>query len=66
MRPVVASAAKAEDSGILHHGKTDIPLRITPNELGFTLSPTPIKTDNSSAEGIITTTVRQRYTRQGI
>ena len=47
----MASDAKAEVRGIFQNGQTAVPLRITLNELCFTQPPTPIKTDNSSAEG---------------
>ena len=60
---MVASAAKAEVRGLLHNGQTAVPLRITDHELGFTLRPTPIKTDNSAAEGIVTAIVRQKISK---
>ena len=57
---VVASAAESEVGVLLHNGRTALPLRITLHKLGFTQPPTPIKTDNSAAEGIFTATVRQK------
>ena len=60
LKHVVASAAKAEVGGLFQNRQTAVPLRITLNELGFTQPPTPIKTDNSAAEGIVTTTVRKK------
>ena len=60
LKHVVASAAKAEVGGMFHNGQTAVPLIITLHELGFTRPPTPIKTDNSAAEGIVTATVRQK------
>ena len=59
LKHVVASAAKAEVGGLFHNGQTDVPLLITLHELGFPQPLTPIKTDNSSAEGIVPATVRQ-------
>ena len=59
----MASDAEAEVRGIFHNGKTALPLRITLNELGFPQPPTPIKTYNSSAEGIVTATVRQKRSK---
>ena len=38
-------------------------LRITLHELGFTLPPTQIKTDNSAAEGIVTAVVKQKSSK---
>ena len=61
---VVASAAEVEVRGMFHNGKTAAPLIIKLHELGFTQPPTPIKPDNSAAEGIITATVRQKGPRQ--
>ena len=59
LRHVVDYAAKAEADGIFHNGQTSIPLQITLNELIFLQTPIPIKTDNSTAEGILTATVIQ-------
>ena len=58
MKHVVDSTAKSEVGGLFYTMKTASPLHITFNELGFPQPPTPIKTDNSAAEGIITATVR--------
>ena len=60
LKHVVASADEAEVGGLLHNGKTAVPLQIILHELGFTQPPTPIKTDNSKADGIITATDRQK------
>ena len=60
---MVASAAKAEIEAMFHNGKTAIPLRITLHELVFTQPPTPTKNDNSVAEGIVPTTVRQKNSK---
>ena len=55
---VVASKAKAEVGGLFHNGQTEVPLRITLHEIGLIQPPTPIKTDNSAADGIVTATIR--------
>ena len=60
LKHVVASAAKAEVGGLFHNGQTAVPLRIKLHELGFTQPLTPIKIDKSTAEGIVTATVRQK------
>ena len=60
---MVASAAEAEAGGMFHNGQTSTPLQISLHELGFTQLPTPIKTDNSAAEGIVTATVRQKRSK---
>ena len=61
----MASAVEAEVSGTFHNGKTAITLRISINELGFPQPPTPIKTDNFTAEGIITATVIKKFQGNG-
>ena len=60
---VVACADKAEVRGMIHNGQTAILLHITLHELGFTRPPTPIKIDNSAAEGIVTSTVIQKSSK---
>ena len=60
----MASADKEEVKGLFHNGKTAVPLRISLNELGFPQPPTPIKTDNSAAEFIVTAPLRQKGPRQ--
>ena len=64
LKHVVASAAETEVGGLLHNGKTLVPLIITLHELGFTQPPNPIKTDNSAAKGIFPATVRQKRSKE--
>ena len=64
LKHVVAFAAKAEVIGLFHNRQTAVPLIITLHELGFTQPPTPIKIDNSVAEGIFTATVRQKRSKE--
>ena len=59
----MVSAYEADVEGLLHNGKTAVPLSITLHEIGFTQTPTPIKTDYSAAEGIVTATVRQKRSK---
>ena len=59
----MASTAEAEVGELFRNGKTAVPLQIKLHELGFTQPPTPIKTDNSAAEGIFTATVRQKSSK---
>ena len=63
LRHVVASADKVEVSGLFYNVLTYVPLRITLNGIGFSQPPTPIKTDNSSSEGIVTVTVRKKSSK---
>ena len=61
---VVMSAAKAEVVGLFITGKKSVPLQIILRELGFPQPPTTTKTDNSASEGIFTTTVRQKKSKE--
>ena len=56
---MVASTEEEEVGGLFHNGQTAVPLSITLNELSLPQPLTPIKTDNSSALGIVTATARQ-------
>ena len=59
----MVSGSEAEVGGLFHNGQTSVPLRIKLRELGFPQPPTPIKTDNSAAEFIVTATVRQKNSK---
>ena len=63
LKHVVASAAEAECGGLFHNRQTTIPLRTTLIELGHPQPPTPIRTDNSTAGGIVNSTVRQKQSK---
>ena len=63
LKHVLASAAEAEVGGLFHNGQTAISIQITLHELGFSQPQTPIKTDNSTAQGIVTATVRQKRSK---
>ena len=53
LRHVVASAAEAEVGGIFHNAQTSIPIRNMLINLGHPQPPTPIKTDNSTANSFV-------------
>ena len=61
---MVAYAAEAEVGVLFHNGQTAVTLRITLHELGFPQPPTPIKKDNSTAEGIFATKVIQKRSKE--
>ena len=53
LKIVISSAAKAE-VGIAHlNSKAAIPVRNALNEMGQPQEPTPIKTDNNTADGFL-------------
>ena len=59
MKNVMASAAEAEMGALFVNGQEAIILRTTLEELGHIQPPTPIKTDNSTASGIASKSIRQ-------
>jgi hypothetical protein len=60
MRKVLSSAAEAELGALFHNGKEACPLRIALEELGHPQPATPMATDNNTASGIATDTVKQK------
>ena len=60
LRNVMLSTAEAE-VGIVHlNGKTAIPVRNTLSEMGRPQGPTPIKTDNNTADGLFKKKLKKR------
>ena len=63
LRHVMSSAAEAELAGVFINAKNAEMLRQILFEMGHPQPPTPIQTDNTTACGIVTNTVKQRKTR---
>ena len=63
MREVLSSAAEAELGALFHNGKEACPLRIALEKLGHPQPATPMATDNSTASGIVTDTVKQKRSK---
>ena len=63
MREVLSSAAEAELGALFHNGKEACPLRIALEELGHPQPATPMATDNNTASGIATDTVKQKRSK---
>ena len=61
--PVVASASEAETGAAFMAAQDGCPIRQTLIELGHPQPPTPLKTDNEVAHGILTDTVKQRRSK---
>ena len=59
----MASAAEAEVAALFLNARFSIPLRLTLIELGHPQPPTPIRTDNSTADGIANGTIKQKKTK---
>jgi hypothetical protein len=60
---VVASAAESEVGACFHNAQSGAPLRVTLTELGHTQPPTPLRTDNSTAYGIVNETIKQKRSK---
>jgi hypothetical protein len=57
---VVASVAESEVGACFHNAQSGAPLRVTLAELGHIQPPTPLRTDNSTAFGIVNETIKQK------
>jgi hypothetical protein len=60
---VVASAAESEFEACFHNAQSGAPLRVTLTELGHTQPPTPLRTDNSTAFGILNETIKHKRSK---
>ena len=63
LRNVLASATEAELAALFHNGQEAAVIRITLMEMGYRQPPTPIKTDNSTTNGITNKSVTPSKTR---
>ena len=63
MKEIVSAASEAELAGLFHNGKEACPIRICLAKLGHPQLPTPIKTDNTTAEGLANDTVEQKRSK---
>ena len=63
MRVVLSSASEAELGALFLNARKALPLRTTLIELGHPQPPTRIKTDNSTANGIVNGTIKPNRTK---
>jgi hypothetical protein len=63
IKAVMQSAAEAEYGGLYMNAKEAVPMRITLEELDHPQPATPIRTDNSTADGITNKTVKQKQSK---
>jgi hypothetical protein len=63
IKNVVASAAESEVGACVHNAQSGAPLRVTLTELGHIQPPTPLRTDNSTAFGILNETIKQKRSK---
>jgi hypothetical protein len=60
IKNVVAPSAESEVGGCFQNAQSDTPLRITVIELGYKKPATPLRTDTSTAFGIVNETIKQK------
>jgi hypothetical protein len=63
IKNVVASAAKSEVGACFHNAQSGAPFRVTLTELGHAQPPTPLRTDNSTAYGIVNETIKHKRSK---
>jgi hypothetical protein len=63
IKNVVASAAKSEVGACFRNAQSGDPLRVTLTELGHTQPPTPLRSDNSTALGILNKKIKQKRSK---
>ena len=63
LQNVMASAAEAELGALFHNAQVTEPIRACLEELGHPQPQTPLKTDNSTAAGIVTSSIRQKKSK---
>jgi hypothetical protein len=64
IKNVVASAAESKVGACFHNAQSGAPLRVTLTELGHVKPPTPLRTDNSTAFGILNETIKKKDQKQ--
>jgi hypothetical protein len=60
---VVATAAESEVGAYFHNAQSGAPLRVILSKLGHTQTPTPLRTDRSTAFGILNETIKQKRSK---
>jgi hypothetical protein len=63
IKNVVASTAESEVRACFHNAQSGAPLRTTLTELGHSQPPTPLRTDKSTAFGILNETIKQKLSK---
>jgi hypothetical protein len=63
IKNVVASAAESEVGACFHNAQGGAPLRVTLAELGHIQPPPHLRTDNSTAYGILNETIKQKSSK---
>jgi hypothetical protein len=64
IKNVVTSASESEVVACFHNDQSGAPLQVTLTELGHIQPPTTLRTDNSTAFGILNETIKQKNQKQ--
>jgi hypothetical protein len=63
IKNVAASATESEVGACFQNTQSGAPIRVTLTELGYTQHATPLRTDNSTAFGILYETIKQKRSK---
>ena len=63
IKHVMTSASEAEVAGLFYNCKTAIPMRIALEEMGHPQPKTPVITDNTTAQGLVTNTMTSKRSK---
>ena len=63
LKHVVASSAEAETAGLFHNAQEAVPIRYMLEQLGHAQFPTPIKTDDSTANAFVHNNITQKKSK---
>jgi hypothetical protein len=63
IKAVMSSAAEAELGGLFINAKEAVYIRNILTEMGYPQPPTPLQTDNSTADGVVNNTVQPKRTK---
>jgi hypothetical protein len=63
MKEIVSAASEAELGSLFHAAKEACPLHICLKELSHPQPPSPLQTDNTTATGIATDTIKQKQSK---
>jgi hypothetical protein len=63
IKNVITSEAESEVGACFQNAQSGAPLRVTLAELGHIQPPTPLRTDNSTAFGILNETIKQKRSK---
>ena len=63
IKNVMASAAEAEVAGLFVNAQHTVPMKLTLKDMGHTQPPTPLRTDNKTAQGILSGVYKRKKSK---